>query len=270
MNEFLKDEITRVNDAIEWAKAGIAKAPEGSLIVDQSGTTPRYYWRKNQAENKGSYLGKGDESLTRALAQKGYEQRLLAAAEKEKARLEKVAALYEKGCTHTPDGHDALAEVYDNLPGARKVLVESFDIDDEEYARRWLTVEYATNGHSFGAGGLYSRTGQQLRSKSEVIIADALDAAGVPYRYEQALFIGGYSPAYPDFTVLNKRTHAEFVWEHLGAMDDPDFCAQALDKLNQYALAGYLPGDKLLVTQESSAVPLDTRVVTAIIERYLK
>ena len=108
-----------------------------------------------------------------------------------------------------------------------------------------------------------------MRSKSEVIIADALDAAGVPYRYEQALFIGGYSPVYPDFTALNKRTRKEYVWEHLGAMGDAEYCENALDKLNRYARAGYLPGDTLLVTQESANVPLDTRVVTALVERFL-
>ena len=53
-------------------------------------------------------------------------------------------------------------------------------------------------------------------------------------------------------------------------MDDPDYCHKALEKLNDYALAGYLPGKNLLVTQESASVPLDTRVVSAIIQQYLK
>ena len=53
-------------------------------------------------------------------------------------------------------------------------------------------------------------------------------------------------------------------------MDDAGYCEAALQKLNQYAQAGYLPGDKLLVTQESASVPLDTRAVAALIQRFLK
>ena len=36
------------------------------------------------------------------------------------------------------------------------------------------------------------------------------------------------------------------------------------------SLAGVFAGEKLLVTYESSASPLDTRVVAATIEHYLK
>ena len=263
MRDELLREIKHMDDAIAWAQGGLKDAPEGRLLIDVNRGAARYFWRKNPTDKKGSYLNKRNKNLVKALAQKEYEAQLLKAAQNEKGRLEKMLALCDG------DQKNPLVCVYDDLPDNRKTLVEPYELSDEEYAQQWMQHEYEHNGHSFGVGGLFTKRGQQVRSKSEVIIANMLDDAGVPYRYEQALFIGGYSPVYPDFTVLNKRTRAEFVWEHLGGMDDPEYCQQALRKLNDYAQAGYLPGEKLLVTQESAAVPLDTRVVGAIIERFL-
>lgn len=272
INEAISAEIGRMEQAIEWAKPFVEKAPAGHLLVDGKNGAARCYWRADPRDKKGEYLGKDKESLKLALAQKDYALSLVKAATKEKSRLEKLLAAHEKGAQAAagePRG-DVLARVFDALPEARKQLVAPFALNDEDYARQWLAAEYEGNGHSFGAGAYFTRKGVQVRSKSEIIIADALDAADVPFRYEQALFIGGFSPVYPDFTVLNKRTRAEYVWEHFGAMDDADYCQAALQKLNQYALAGYLPGDRLIVTQESADVPLDTRLVSALIERFLK
>ena len=267
MREELISGIEEMDRAIEWAQMGLKDAPEGKLLIDVRGDDAKYYWRKQPSEKKGTYLSKEEDALIRGLAQKEYEIALMRVAEKAKERLSKMLETCDKGQSLE---QNVLASVYDELPSQRKVLVEPYALNDDDYAARWLQQECESNGHAFSAGGFFSRDGVQVRSKSEVIIADLLEAAGVPYRYEQALFIGGYSPVYPDFTVLNKRTRQEYVWEHLGAMDDPDYCQSALAKLNRYALAGYLPGDKLIVTQESAREPLDTRVVQALIERFLK
>lgn len=268
MREKIVSRIEQMDAAIEWAQAGLDRAPQGRLLVENQRGVTRYYWRKNPNDKKGIYLGKGNDDVIKALQQKEYELLLMKTATKEKARLEKFLLKVVKD--EAEGQRDPLAKVYEEMPDNRKNYVTPYVLSDEEYARQWLQQEYVKNGHSFGAGGLFTHQGQQVRSKSEVIIANMLDDAGVPYRYEQALYIGGYSPVYPDFTVLNKRTRAEYVWEHLGAMDDAGYCEAALQKLNQYAQAGYLPGDKLLVTQESASVPLDTRAVAALIQRFLK
>ena len=259
----LSMELNRCRKAISWAEAGLRRAPKGHLLVDSSNGSVKYHWRKEPTDKKGEYL-RSDEKmdLIRALAQKDYDEKLLKIAEKEKARIEKVLAKQPQS--------DALVAIYEELPEARKRLVDPFLLSDEEYAQRWQQMEYAGNSHPFGAYSFFTRRGERVRSKSEVIIADALDAAGVPYRYEQPLHLGGYNPLYPDFTCLNKRTRQEFYWEHMGGMDDADYREGALKKLNNYALAGVFAGEKLLVTYESSASPLDTRVVAATIEHYLK
>lgn len=259
----LANEIARLEDAEKWACAGLKKAPKGILSMDSTHRGTGCYQRMSHQDKKGRYLSEKDADLIRALAQKDYEQRLLKVVQAERARLERVRRQRAKA------GADPLAQVYEQLAEARKKFVTPYELPDEEYARQWQAVEYVRNGHPFGAYSVFTCRGEQVRSKSEVIIADALDAAGVPYRYEQVLYLGGLNPVYPDFTVLNVRTRAEYVWEHQGGMDDPAYREAALRKINDYALAGYLPGKNLIVTQETAETPLDTRVVNELIKQFL-
>ncbi|SFH72967.1 hypothetical protein SAMN04487830_106120 [Pseudobutyrivibrio sp. OR37] len=61
-----------------------------------------------------------------------------------------------------------------------------------------------------------------VRSKSEKIIADALEKYNVPYQYEPMLELG-YNTIYPDFVVLNLRTRKTVYWEHLGLVSDIEY-----------------------------------------------
>ena len=46
----------------------------------------------------------------------------------------------------------------------------------------------------------------------------------------------------PDFTVINKRTGKMFLYEHLGKMDDENYVASNMRKLDLYEKNGYLLG----------------------------
>ena len=74
---------------------------------------------------------------------------------------------------------------------------------------------------------------------------------------------------HPDFTVLNVRKRKEYLWEHLGMMDDPEYSKSALERIRQYEKQGFYPGDKLIITHETSENPLPTRLIDDIISHYL-
>ena len=104
------------------------------------------------------------------------------------------------------------------------------------------------------------------------MIASMLDKAGIPYRYEEIVPLDGDVGVFmhPDFTVLNKRTRKVYYWEHFGAMSNNDYIeGNFMPKIQEYYNFGFLPGDKLLMTFESSGHPLDTTEVKRIIENYL-
>ena len=62
----------------------------------------------------------------------------------------------------------------------------------------------------------------------------------------------------------------EIVLEHFGMMDNAKYCEKALRKINSYAKNGYILGDNLLVTFESSTIPLDARNVQRMMEKHIK
>jgi len=79
-------------------------------------------------------------------------------------------------------------------------------------------------GSVFMQEGLIHRTssGIAVRSKSELLIAEALTNAGLNFTYETELKLGG-SVRYPDFTIEDDITGRVFYWEHLGMMEREDY-----------------------------------------------
>lgn len=160
----------------------------------------------------------------------------------------------------------------------------------------WKSVRY--RGKSLVGATLTSVDGVKMRSKSEMMIANALSANGVPYRYEFPCKMrwldasgihgdasgdccGGLSvrrdasgrvrqvKVFPDFTCLNVRTRREIVWEHFGMMDDADYVCGAIEKLDVYERNGLLLGENFVFTMETKSHPLDSRRIQRVIERFL-
>ena len=94
----------------------------------------------------------------------------------------------------------------------------------------------AGNRVRFLEDGLIHRTesGDLVRSKSEVIIADKLFARGVDYAYEQPLTLPNGRTRYPDFTIVDPARGMTFYWEHLGLLDDPEYQSRWERKRAEY------------------------------------
>ena len=88
--------------------------------------------------------------------------------------------------------------------------------------------------------------GCMVRSKSEVIIANLLTTAKIPFRYEVPLFAPDGTMYLPDFTIDWRGR--KFFWEHLGMLDKPEYKKKWGQKKQWYAQ--HFP-DALLTTQES-------------------
>ncbi len=81
-------------------------------------------------------------------------------------------------------------------------------------------------------------------SKSEVIIANLLLAAKIPYEYERILDCPDF-PVKPDFTILNHKGEPILYWEHLGMLGKEDYDRKWERKRQGYEKNGYK-----IVTQE--------------------
>lgn len=106
-------------------------------------------------------------------------------------------------------------------------------------------------------------SGDMLRSKSEVIIANMLHERVIPFRYEQPLFAGDGTIRLPDFTVTwAGRT---YYWEHLGRLDLTDYADEWRQKRAWYER--WFPG-QLVTTEEgptlsSAAAELIAKITSA-------
>lgn len=114
--------------------------------------------------------------------------------------------------------------------------------------------------------------GLAVRSKSELLIAEALESMNVPFRYEQPLQRGGKT-YFPDFTISDEITGRSVYWEHLGMLDDENYVRSWNRKLSWYRSNGILPyeenenGDAVLITtQDSPQSGLDMAEVRRLIE----
>ncbi len=99
-------------------------------------------------------------------------------------------------------------------------------------------------------------SGDMLRSKSEVIIANLLHERQIPFLYEEPLFAGDGTIRLPDFTVTWRGK--TFYWEHLGRLDLTDYVREWDDKRTWYER--WFPG-QLLTTQEGSQLSKDAEAV---------
>lgn len=114
-----------------------------------------------------------------------------------------------------------------------------------------------------------SLNGERLRSKSEVIIANALYMNQVPYRYECELVLGEVT-VYPDFTILHPDTLEVYYWEHFGMMSQVAYREKTVQKLKLYGEHQIFPFHQMITTYESESVTLDSEMIQKIINLYFK
>ena len=243
--------ITNKKDAPE-------SAVQGHLRIVKKGAGFQNYFVSGKDDTQGKYMQKKDDSLARAIAQRDYDAKVRRAAEKELAvlyRQEKAAA----GCVNA---------VYDNLAPGRKVLVKPVYLPDEECIAAWKDQPYSHVPAENASAENITKSGEQVRSKSEVLIANALSDAGIPYLYEKPLQLFDRT-VLPDFTILDLRRRKTIYWEHFGMMEQEKYKDKAYEKIISYQRAGYMMGVDLIATFESSSRPLGTKEIGRMIAGLL-
>lgn len=108
-------------------------------------------------------------------------------------------------------------------------------------------------------------TGDMLRSKSEVIIANLLHERQIPFRYEEPLIAEDGTLRLPDFTVTwGGQT---FYWEHIGLLDLAEYSREWEVKKTWYER--WFPG-RLLTTEENAQLSKDAATLIEYIVQISK
>lgn len=256
----LKKRKIYLESIIEEMEQYLKKAPEGILRISSNCGNTQFYKKASSKDKKWQFLKEKDQGIAVALAQRDYDQKVLKLAKKELNTLNKLIGRYSLGSAE---------DVYGKLNPARRALVTPIFIPDDEFVKNWLAQPYEGLGFEEGAPEFYADSGLRVRSKSEIGIANKYGELQVPMLFERPLKLNGWGTVYPDFTLLNVRLRKEFIHEHMGKMDDPDYAEENVAKLNAYEKNGYYPGKNLILTFETKGNPFDTRKIEDIAKQYL-
>ena len=244
--------------SIEETEARLNNAPEGTVRILRHGNGLQFFHRTRSEDTSGVYLPVSESSKARALIQKRYDQKVIREARKQFELLENFLDRYDP---------EAIKRVFEECGELRKPFIEAWELPDKEFREAWESVEYERKPFREGTAEHYTAKNERVRSKSEVLIANALFRAGLSYRYEYPLVLGGQL-FHPDFTILRIRDRKTLIWEHLGMLDDPEYRNQALEKILFYERNGFFPGENLIITFETTKRPLNLSDVNLIIKHY--
>lgn len=254
----IKDRKVELERIVKKLEQKVSLAPKGGLRVLKRKNSFQYYWRKKPQDVNGTYIPKSKIEIANKLAQRDYEQKVLSIAKKELDIINSYESLI---------GNESIQAAVEQYNNGRKRLIKPISIPDKQYADMWQDVKYERFGFD-EENEYYSINGIRVRSKSEVIIANLLEHYDIPYKYEYPLTFER-SVTRPDFICLNVRTRKEYVWEHFGMMDDMEYANKNIKKISFYEQNGYYAGNNMILTFESSQVPLNSNIIKNKIEQYL-
>jgi len=261
ITDAIKDRISSLDLLISRLEDSIGKHSPGELMMYKQRGVQRPFMIDDGTRK---YLGKQDTQLVKDLSQKQYETLLLKDATKEKTALTGFLQNYSS-FKASPE------KAIGRMDPCIRDLVAAHETVDDEQVSQWKRTAFIqamkTEKHIFE-----TMSKDMVRSKSEVLIADRLFVAGIPFRYEQSLRLKNKLNMYhyyPDFTILNKRTGVIFFWEHLGMVGDRDYCIENLQKLDVYAQFNIIQGKNLIVSYECDGKPLSTTFVNRMINEFL-
>ena len=211
--------------------------------------------------NKGKYVSPKDIEFAKEVAAYDYLTETIKRIDHELLQLEKMIKQLK---TNTPESY------YESLNPARQNLIVPIRLTDEQFVQQWKSQPYAGKGFDEDDNSeFYTENNERVRSKSEILIANALKKYNVPYKYECPIILKGVGRIHPDFTALNVRRRKICYWEHLGRMDEEDYARKNVFRINMYQKNGFFHGDNLITTWETSSLPLNTKLIDSIIQHFL-
>lgn len=260
LKEILAKEEKRLECIVLKTKKQMENVPEGSLRISASKNGISYYHYTNSVHKNGTYISRKNTELIQRLAQKEYDRKVLRDAEKKLRYIRLLLNMYERQETE---------DIFYREHSERKKWIRPVEPVWEEIVREWQAEVYQGKHFEEENSVIYTERGEQVRSKSEKILADYFYRHEIPYKYERPLYLEGFGIVYPDFTILSRKTGEEIYWEHNGKMDDPVYARSALKKIETYEKNNIFPGEKLILTYETDRTVLHTKVIERLAEKYL-
>ncbi len=112
-----------------------------------------------------------------------------------------------------------------------------------------------------------TKRGEMVRSKSEVIVANALFDAGIDYGYEEELSLSNGIIAHPDFTI--HKGGKPIYWEHLGMLQKENYRHKWDIKRKSYEDNGIVEGKNLIISKDGLDGSIDSQEIERLIQALM-
>ena len=231
--------------------AWLEKAPKWKLRISNGA----YYVVKKKNDTTGSRTK--DLNLVGVLASRQYYRKALKLVRIELKQTEKLLKTKR------------FETVFSCLRKERKQLVKPLDTTIPEKVADWIAINDVSLPIKPGKYGIKTKRGDFVRSKAEMRIADALYEANIPYKMDVEFGVDNFKSYWVDFQIMNPNTGEMYYWEHLGMMDNQEYVAKNIKKLDYYASKGLYPCRNLILTFENNEIKLAENHVQRIIRDLL-
>lgn len=163
--------------------------------------------------------------------------------------------------------HSTVQELILSLPSAYQNLPNPYFFNQRTVA--WQEEPYRQNSYLPESLNYFSKKGTPLRSKSEVLIANILEENDLPYRYDAEMTSSGKKIS-PDFIIKNPFNGKTIIWEHFGALNEPNYAKKMNDKMKLYLNNGYSPFETIIYTFEFDIMVTDNKRIKDLVENIIK
>lgn len=280
MYEEARKRLTQEKQVLDCIEQRKKSQPKGKIHIISNKNSIQYYVRTNPKDKSGKYLSKKEKGRIQLYLQKRYDEIITRLVGQEIEILEQFITSHDTILNQSVD-HISLSkpvekstyqslirDIYSNNPCEIKQYITPVDISDSDYIQQWISQPYSKKIIDEEKCVWKSDNGEVVRSKSELNIANMLYKMKIPYKYECPLQLYNGRIIYPDFTVLDIENRREVYWEHRGMMDDEEYARHAIRRNRDYVYSGLYLGDRLIITEETSNMPLGTNDIISIIDHY--
>ncbi|MBE5957284.1 MAG: hypothetical protein E7254_00265 [Lachnospiraceae bacterium] len=274
LRQELIKEMCKLKEFISIAENQLANCPcEGKrLKVEVKHNSVQFYVKDDGEDSRYRYMTRFEKESAHNIIKHDYYSKAIKYAKKQMILMEQLIDNID---------HASLDSLFQKLGKGRQQIIDTILISDsaqtlkdlkdsvlisnEQYVKIWQSEIYEGKSFSEYDAKIYTEKGERVRSKSEKIIADKLLREGIPYKYEHPIYITQFGNIYPDFTLLDVRNRRNIILEHFGLMDDEKYAVNAIKKIQLYLNEGYIFGETLFITMESSETPFDSRMLEGLI-----
>ncbi len=219
------------------------------------------YW--NSAKKKqivSTYLKKENLDVVAGIARKRFIEKSMPKLIKSIKMLEQMSERYYP--YEPSEVLKDLSEIYSNIS------IMEVNRERDKASLEWVAMKEIPN--EFFADHLrhVTASGRIVRSKSEAIIANLLDANNISYKYEVEIEIEN-KKYFPDFAIFRKSDNQIIYWEHFGLMGNEDYANAMLHKINAYHSAGIILWDNLIMTSDTLEGGIDAKRINNMIKILL-